>query len=85
MLKKFLSLILCICVLLCIFSTTASAVEHHIGKLTVENASGLPGERVVLPIVFDHNPGISAFIITVIYDSKNLIYEDYYQSDKLKG
>lgn len=85
MLKKILSLILCVCALFCIFSTTASAVEIWDGKVTVGSSSGLPGETVVLPITFNGNPGVSAFIITIIYDSNALVYEDYYPGDFYKG
>ena len=81
MVKKGLSIIICCGILFCLFSTTISAVEIREGKINMATVSGLPGEEAVIPVDIVNNPGISAFILTFIYDSSALEYIDFYAGD----
>lgn len=81
MLKKVLSIIICCGILFCLFSTTISAVEIREGKINIASVTGLPGEEAVVPVDIKNNPGISAFILTFLYDSSALEYLDFYAGD----
>lgn len=85
MVKKVLSIILCCGLLFTIFATSVSAVEIRQGKITIANVSGLPGEEAVVPVDITNNPGISAFILTFLYDNSALEYVEYYDGDAFNG
>ena len=81
MVKKVLSIILCCGILFCLFTSTISAVEIREGKINIASVTGLPGEEAVVPVDIKNNPGISAFVLTFIYDSSALEYIDFYAGD----
>ena len=81
MVKKVLSIILCCGILFCLFTSTISAVEIREGKINIASVTGLPGEEAVVPVDIKNNPGISAFILTFLYDSSALEYLDFYAGD----
>lgn len=85
MLKKVFVSLLCICMLLSPLSAgiTASAMEIRSGTITVDTVKGFPGETAVVSLKIEDNPGIMAFAITILYDSADLTYEDYFEGDVL--
>lgn len=87
MLKKLLSIGICICLLFSLLSgsfvTDAATVNE--GIITVDTVEGITGDSVLVPISIEENPGIMATSISVTYDSSVLTYEKGFLGSILVG
>jgi len=83
MLKKALSLILCLLILcsVAVFPTSAAVVEK--GKIVIGTIEGITGDSVIVPIDITENPGISAITVSITYDSSALEFEESIKGDVL--
>lgn len=69
-------LVMLLCMLLCI-SLCSPIAAASTAKITVSNASALPGKEVTLNISITNNPGIMAMTFSVTYDNNNFEFVDY--------
>ena len=80
--KKLLSLLLSLILVLGLCGTTAFAAGN--GKITAANASGKQGDTISVDIGIDSNPGLITFKVSVAYDS-DLELKGVSDSGRLKG
>ena len=72
--KKFISFLLCICIIsICGVTATASSVP----VITVSNVTADNGDEVTVDISIANNPGIMAMAFCITYDSSALEYTGY--------
>lgn len=69
-------LVMLLCMLLCI-SLCPHIAAASTAKITVSDASALPGKEVTLNISITNNPGIMAMTFSVTYDNNNFEFVDY--------
>ena len=83
MLKKLISLILCLSLCLCLVSgaLVTKAATINKGIITVDTVEGITGDTVTVPIRIAENPGILAVSISITYDSSVLTYEKFYKGN----
>ena len=72
--KKFISFILCLCIILICSITTAANTAPVI---TISNVTADNGQEVVVDISIAQNPGIMAMAFCITYDSSALEYTGY--------
>ena len=80
--KKLLSLLLSLILVLGLCGTTAFAAGN--GKITAANASGKQGDTISVDIGIGSNPGLITFKVSVAYDS-DLELKGVSDSGRLKG
>lgn len=83
MLKKFFSIIICICLLLCtsLPAISVSAAVIKKGNITVATVSGNTGDTVIVPITISDNPGIAGITVSITYDSSALEFVEDLMGD----